>query len=447
MAGPTARARWFAVVLAVTVTAYVLCPVATSTDSRWTLYLAMSLLREKDVDLDEYAHLMEDGDFRVVYHDGHIYSYFPVAAPLLVVPYVWVVDRVFPWRFPTDLAGYLLVHFPDSRVSRLEQIAAAIVAACAAGIVYLVVSSRLDTRRALLLTFVFAFGTSMFSTASRALWQHGLSVLCLSAALWILLRPEHSGSRLLMAGALLGISFVVRPTNSISIFILTIYVLLNRRDRLVPYSAGLLIPIALLILYSLRVYGDPLPAYYQPQRLGTNTEFLSAALGNLVSPNRGLFVSSPILILAVAGAYSQFRNGQMSLGHPAPFLAAILVGHWIAISTFDNWYGGWSLGPRLFTDVLPYFIYFLIPVLQAARLSSLGQLRAAFGALLMLSSLVHFRYATSIYPFLWNAKPVAIADAPERVWDVLDLQVLRGFCADKLEGRAPACWLGVGAAR
>ena len=78
LSGKKADILWSAVVFIFVFTVYILCPVTTSTDSRWTFYFSMSMLREQNADLDEYAHLMEDWDFRVVYLDDHIYSYFPL---------------------------------------------------------------------------------------------------------------------------------------------------------------------------------------------------------------------------------------------------------------------------------------------------------------------------------------------------------------------------------
>lgn len=130
----------------------------------------------------------------------------------------------------------------------------------------------------------------------------------------------------------------------------------------------------------------------------------------------------------------------MALNNIEPYLTAILVTHWVAISSFDNWYGGWSLGPRFFTDMTPYLAWFLVPVFEASRLWSSRWWKIVFGTALILSTLIHFRYVTSIYPFMWNGKPTAIVQAPERVWDLSDLQVLRGTCTDKLEGKAPGCW-------
>jgi hypothetical protein len=192
------------------------------------------------------------------------------------------------------------------------------------------------------------------------------------------------------------------------------------------------------------VYHSILPPYYLPQRLGANLHFFNALLGNLISPNRGLFTTTPIFLVSIYGLYLAVRNGRMVLNSIEPYLAVILITHWVTISSFDNWYGGWSLGPRFFTDLTPYLAWFLIPVFEEGQLWSFRWWKVIFGTAFVLSTLIHFRYVTSIYPFMWNGKPVAIVQAPERVWDLSDLQVLRGTCDDKLEGKAPKCWFDPG---
>ena len=60
----------------------VLSPVTTSTDSAWTFHVSGSILREANINLDEYRSLMDlDVDYRLRVIGGHIYSYYPVATP------------------------------------------------------------------------------------------------------------------------------------------------------------------------------------------------------------------------------------------------------------------------------------------------------------------------------------------------------------------------------
>jgi hypothetical protein len=431
---------WSAALFIIVLSVYILFPVTTSTDSRWTFYISMSMLREQNANLDEYAHLMEDRDFRVIYLDGHIQSYFPLGVSIVSVPYVWAVDQVFDLRYPTDFATYLAEHFPDQRLAKIEKVAASIISALISIVLFALAALHLGRLRAALLTLIFAFLTPMLSTASRALWQHGLSALCLVLVLWLLIRPTKGWWQIFLAGVLLGFSYVVRPTNSLSVAFLTLYILLNHRRNFLPWAIGLAIPLSLLAFYGMQTFHSILPPYYLPQRLGANSDFFNALLGNLISPNRGLFTTTPILLFSVFGIYLNIKNKRMNLKNIEPYLAVILLAHWITISSFDNWSGGWSLGPRFFTDVMPYLALFLIPVFEEEYLWKLGWWKGVFGAAILVSGFVHFRYVTSTYPMIWNGKPASIVHEPQRAWDFTDLQVLRGTCEDKLEGPAPLCW-------
>ena len=49
----------------------------------------------------------------------------------------------------------------------------------------------------------------------------------------------------------------------------------------------------------------------------------------------------------------------------APWLAALALLHWIAMSAYvANWWAGQCYGPRFFTDLTPVFVLFLIPYFQ-----------------------------------------------------------------------------------
>ena len=124
-----------------------------------------------------------------------------------------------------------------------------------------------------------------------------------------------------------------------------------------------------------------------------------------------------------------------------PYLIAIIVSHWITTSLFEDWGGAWSIGPRYFVDIIPYLVYFLIPLFEM-RVLLRPALTNAFLASVVLSTLIQFHCAVSTYPFQWNGKPQALVEAPARKWDWGDMQFLRGLCpGEALEGRAPACWL------
>lgn len=436
------QALLLAAILVVCSLVYIISPVTTSTDSAWSFHVAASILQQGNVNLDEYRGLIDLRlDYRMRVVDGHIYSYYPVATPLLVSPAVWLIDKVYPLVYRTDFYTYLATHAPNAHTARLEKVLASGIGALAAVLVYLLARRELGTGWSLALTGLFAFGTSMWSTATRALWQHGPSALLLALALYLLFRAPRRPPLLLAIGLVLGFSYLVRPTNALAVGFFGLYLLLNEPRRVWLYIVGVAAVVAPYVVSNWLSYGNVFPPYsYQLfERLATPRVFAEGLAGTLVSPARGLFIFTPVLLFSLYGIYLRLKR-QLNLRNLDLYLAAILLTHWIVISLFEDWGGAWSIGPRYFVDVLPLFVYFLIPVVKAGLFTIPGW-RVAFITLLAFSMLVQLHGSTSIYPFMWNGKPVALVDAPDRKWDWADLQFLRGFCpGDPLEGRAPACW-------
>ena len=429
-------------IILLTFAIYALSPVTTSTDSAWTFHLAASMLREHNIDLDEYRGLMDlKLDYRLRTVGGHVYSYYPIATPLLVTPAVWLTNVIYPHFYQIDFYTYLQEHAPDTRTAKLEKVIASGIAALAAALIYLIARRELGARGSLVITSIFVLSTSMWSTASRALWQHGPSALFLSAALFLLLLSHERPGLFLWIGMLLGYSYLIRPTNSLSVAFIGLYVLVNRRKDLWLYILGIALILVPYIIQNWITYRNIFPPYsYQLfERLASPSVFGEALAGTLISPGRGLLIFSPIFLFSLYGMFVRMRN-KLSPANVNCYLAGIIIMHWLTTSLFEDWGGAWSIGPRYFVDIIPYLVYFLIPVLRGALFASVGW-RTAFATAVLLSTLIQLHCATSIYPFMWNGKPRALVEAPQRKWDWGDLQFLRGFCAgNALEGRAPACW-------
>ncbi len=421
---------------------YALSSVTTSTDSAWTFHVAASILQQHNINLDEYRNLIDlKLDYRMRVVDAHIYSYYPVATPLLVTPAVWLINKLYPLIYPTDFYTYLQTHPPDTRTARLEKLLASGIGALAAAAMYLLARRELTIGRSLMLAAIFAFATSMWSTATRALWQHGPSALFLAIALLLLFRARQRPRWFLALGAVLAFDYLIRPTNALAIAFIGLYVLINYPRQVWLYIAGLAVILIPYVVQNWVTYGNLFPPYsYQLfERFSTPSVFLEGLAGTLISPARGLFIFSPVFLFSIYGAVLRLK-GRLSLSNPDLYLTAIVVPHWVVIALFQDWGGAWSIGPRYFVDVIPLLAYFLIPVLRLDVLAARG-LRYGFIAAVLVSALIQFHCSTSIYPWMWNGKPVALVQAPQRKWDWGDLQFLRGFCpSDPLEGRAPACW-------
>jgi hypothetical protein len=421
----------------------VLSPVTTSTDSAWTLHLATSILRERNIDLDEYRNLIDlQLDYRLRVVRGHIYYYYPVATPLLVAPAVALANLIYPLNHPTDLYTYLGTHGPDARTARLEKLLASGFVALAAAVMYLIARTRLPSLGAAAIALIFAFSTSMWSTASRALWQHGPSAMFLALALYLTLVASGRRLAILCIGFLLGYAYIIRPTNSLSVVFVGLFVLVNRPRAFWLYVSGALLVLLPYCAQNWLTYGNVFPPYsYQLfERLGTPAAIGEALVGTLFSPGRGLFIFTPFLLFTVFAAFRSVRNQALPFASIEVYLIAIVLAHWLTTSLFEDWAGAWSIGPRYFVDVLPYLMYLLIPIFQMPLVATAAA-RYAFVAAVAVSTLIQWHCSASIYPFMWNGKPKALVEAPGRKWDWGDLQFLRGTCKNNpLEGRAPACW-------
>src|SRR5699024_4420709 len=139
--------------------------------------------------------------------------------------------------------------------------------------------------------------------------------------------------------------------------------------------------------------------YFQGGRLAlTGPTVLEALAGNWVSPARGLWVFSPALVFAVVWtAKTAARKALLPLD---VLSAALILGHWGVISSFPHWWGGHSVGPRLFTDVLPCFAWLLAPAVSEA--SSRLWTRNALALAAALSVFIHGRAAWTYQVHRWN---------------------------------------------
>lgn len=405
--------KWFAAVAVVCLAfaVFAASPVQTVSDSRWAIPAAVSLERHGDLDLDEYRPIIHrELDYGVRQAKGHTYYFFPYGTSVLIAPVVWLAD--------VGGGHHLEEAARRGRIDNWDRRVASLVVALAAGVLFFVALEVLagSVPLALLAVAVFVFGTAAWSTATRAMWMHGPDMLLLSI---VLLLALLSARRAVLAGVMglpLAFAFVVRPTNAAAIACFGAWVVWQRRKQ-VPLFVALAAAVAVVFLLANKaMFGSWLHPYYEPDQFGKGGRFFEALAGNMVSPARGLFVFSPVFLCVF------LRRRKL---RPLEWAAAgTVVLHLVLISRFQHWWGGYSFGPRLFSDVVPLLVFLLLPVLTMLRRPPVG---AVFGALFALSVFVNFRGATDLDTFLWNSQPVSVDVKPSRVWDWTDLMFLRGW--------------------
>jgi len=401
------------VVFCVVLLVYLSSGVTTSFDSRWTIPTAKSIIKEGNANLDEYRDQMASSDYRLEEIRGHLYSAFPIGPSLVCLPVIWL--------FNDDVVR--------AAYGDVERLIAGLIMAAAAALFYLLAFqvSR-NVKATLLIVFIFAFCSSAWSTASRGLWQHGPSILMLTAVLYFISLAKIRPAIIQYASLPLVFSFIVRPTNAISLAAVSMFILWQYRGyfwRFLAWSLPLVLP---FFLYNFSIYHSLLSPYYLPQRIGSFRHFLPALAANLISPSRGLLVFSPVFAFSIFALFWKLRSKKWE--KLDGFVLAIIIAHWLSISSFSHWWAGHSYGPRFFSDMIPYFTYFLIPAVMALCFLNRAKKKAAaavFVLLMAVSFFIHMRGATTQAVYEWNNSPVAIDAAPQRVWDWHDPQFLRGL--------------------
>lgn len=385
-----------------------------SADTVPTRLLPFSILRQGNLDLDEFAWLRRLDPhpyFLRKAADGHFRSRYPVSVAVLVTPLYLPVN----WWLQHQQIDDDDVRFRLA-VVLMERIVAALIAAASVSLVFLAAVTITDRRRAAVVALLYAFATPTWAISSQALWQHGPAELAL-AGLGVCLVSADTRRAAVAAGGLASLSVLARPTMAIFAMLAALYMWRERRARLVAF---LIVPLAGLLLaaayFNARLLHFVAPAVprgaFGPPRL-------TALLGLLASPNRGLFVYVPLAALAVP----TLLRPPAAAPRWVTVYARIGVGAYLLLySAWSGWWAGHSYGPRFLTDLMPVLALGAIPVGERLWRRAAGRL--------VICGLVACSVAVQVIGVYcddnaWNALPQSIDRHPDRVWDWRDPQILR----------------------
>jgi len=433
-------------------------PALTSADSRWTVMVALSIIDRHTTNLDPYIRLIKEKQYLSVEcagpsgellgpqirdcAQGHLYNLYPVGTPLMAAPFVWAMRSLLA-ALALLLGRQISLHHPVldaffhadlvNAYPLVESVIASVFVALTAQVLFFTARRHVDARSAAAMALIFAFATSAWSTASRALFQHGPSMLLIATVLYLLVSSEDNPQLAGLAGLPVAFAYVVRPTNALLVAVITAYVLVRHTRQFLLYALCAL-PVAVgFIAYNVSAFGRMLPYYYSqrpplPHSTAEVATVLKVMAGQLISPSRGLLIFTPIAAFSIVGMFRSWRSGWTPL---SKWLIALVILHWITISMFvSSWWGGHSYGPRLFSDMAPVLVLFLTPLFQQWQDQGGWNWRpsqCAFVALLAISVFMHGQGGLNIRAHMWNITPADVDQRPARVWDWKDPQFLRGL--------------------
>lgn len=318
------------------------------------------------------------------------YHFFSSAPAVLNAPIVGVFEAfgVRPVGDDGDYWGH--------NERKILRFSAAMLAALLCVLLFWTARIWLPPGYALLVVLVFAFGSQIFSTISRPFWSHAWTTVLLAGALYLLVSPRlrDRGWSYVAISTLLCWAYFCRPPMSLAVIGVTLYVAFARRRVLGRFLVTGLFWAGLFAVYALQTYGTILPPYFfsshvQSGRLAGGlllTSYPEAMVGTLVSPGRGLLVYVPILLLVLILLVRYWRY--LPDKPLAVTALGVCVAHWQLVSVFRNWWGGQSFGPRLMSDLVPWFVLLAVLALAAVRdaqkAGAFDWTRAKTGAVLLL---------------------------------------------------------------
>jgi len=238
-------------------------------------------------------------------------------------------------------------------------------------------------------SLVIALGYGLLTPAfayAGAFYGHQLAAALLFGAFYLLFPPASqapqpmTAGRLLGVGALLGYTVVTEYPAALIVAIIFIYVAyrLYKQGQLLR-MAWVIAPMAVcalaLMIYNNAIFGGPFKLGYNNSELWTqehSTGFMSltfphptAALGITFGLFRGLFVLSPLLLLALPGFWQWARSRE----YRAEWLVALLATFSMFLFNASSvmWWGGFSIGPRYVLPGLPFMALSITYVLRKPK--------------------------------------------------------------------------------
>ncbi|OGC47173.1 hypothetical protein A2886_00820 [candidate division WWE3 bacterium RIFCSPHIGHO2_01_FULL_42_13] len=342
-----------------------------SEDTLPAMFLPVTIIQEGTIYLDTYYDLFlqhyphpddrtyEKGflPFYLRQAGDHYVSAFPIITSLLALPFYFIPLKL---GVPISL----------ETVTYLGHFSAAAIMAFSGGFLYLLLRKHfsLDEKKAKLLTVVYLFATINFALISQALWQHGTAELLFILALWFMYEKKW-----FWMAFVLSLAVISRPTAALVFPFLSLIFIektwSNFREFIKPlsrYVLGLVPPILFFTWYTNTYYLGIVNNGYSDQWFsGWQSKFPEGLLGLLLSPSKGILIYSPIIVFAIIGAYLALRNKQWKTNLNYVVLASVVLMHVLVMSIWKHWYGGWSFGYRMASDVIPFMILLMVPYVQS----------------------------------------------------------------------------------
>lgn len=308
------------------------------------------------------------------YYRDHYYANKPPGFALLATPgyavYFYFLQPLFPGRDLPDLLPLL----------------PAFLVATSVGLTYLLaLELGAQDWSAFFCAVIIGLGTAL-TVYAVTFMSHAASVFFLLMAFWGAFRYRATGYPGWLWGAcfFLGYSVLINLAAAAVSVPLGFYLLWllwsNRhkptllRDSVFAFVAGS-VPLIFLGYYNYICFDNPFITGYNHYLAPAHVDFqgpLEAYLGGsfwqglwgfLFSGGRGIFVYTPVLLLAIPGTYFLFRYGRRHRIEITVIVITIIL-NIVVYAPYRYWFGGHSFGARHILPIVPLIGILMFPVLE-----------------------------------------------------------------------------------
>ena len=377
-------------------------------DNSWYAHTTVSLLREGNLSIDEYeGQIAQRRGFGIRRIDDVPYNFFPIGPSLVAVPIV----------------APLLFLFGDDPVTFRAILPIPIAAGIVVGFFTLLWRLTHRLTPSICLTLLAWFGTTNLTTLAGGAWSHGSAeLLLLLIAITALSEKEKESNgrricRWVFCGICVTLVYLCRPPGLLLALPVFYWSWHRGRTNAIIAALSAIVAACAFMVFSQSMIGQILPPYYAAGRL-TLKGLPDGLSGQLISPNRGLFWFFPVSLLSLVGAIRAVSRRDVIL---LP-IAISSVAFCAAVACFPHWWGGWSYGPRLHTDMIPWMILLLLPIIEPVATAQ--RQIVVFAVLAAIALAIQMRGYCSTAPWNWNEFPIDVDEDPARLWDFSRLQII-----------------------
>jgi len=238
--------------------------------------------------------------------------------------------------------------------------------------IFFIATRFVSTGQAFFISLLYGFGTCVWSISSQNIWQQTVNLFFIIIGVFFLIKIDKRSAFGALSGLMFGAAMASRMTSLLLLVSVFIYLALYHRRSAVYFALTAWIFPALIAWYN-HYYFDSIFTFGQSvvgeelaiEKTGNpdvwQTPLWYGALGQLISPSRGLFVFSPFLIFSFWGVFRVWRDSTYRVLRPLTLGSAAIA--CIQFKWFD-WWGGWTYGYRPLVDLVPLLMLFMIPVIS-----------------------------------------------------------------------------------